>query len=437
MPIVHAVVECAVRESFRVRQVMGMFDLPERAGEQCEFAAEIPSMDEPWNIGVIVGPSGSGKTTIARQAFGDRVGREWNWPRDRSLLDGFPRWMTTREITKLLGSVGFSSPPAWLRPFRVLSNGEQFRVNVARTLAEVGSNRPDGDSPSPEGEGRYSALMRSRRRSTPYLAEGGRYSATAEPDAQHISVVDEFTSVVDRTVAKIGSAAIARAVRESGRRLVAVTCHYDVLEWLEPDWVVDMGDSPFPSRRFLRRPRIELEVIRCDASAWRIFERHHYLTGRLHGGAHCFVGLVENRPAVFVAALYFPHPLRPGWREHRCVCLPDFQGVGIGNAMSEFVASLFAATGKPYRSVTGHPGMIHHRAGSDKWRMTRGPSRTNRVEEEGREFGRLNGTSSRSRMTASFEYVGCVRVEEARMFGVVRGSGEMDRKECGAGLGCN
>jgi hypothetical protein len=188
-------------------------------------------------------------------------------------------------------------------------------------------------------------------------------------------------------------------------------------------------------RRFLRRPRIELEIIRCDASAWDVFKRHHYLTGDLHRGAQCFVGLVENQPAAFTAVLAFPHPVRPGWREHRCVCLPDFQGVGIGNALSEFVASLYAATGKPYRSVTGHPGMIHHRAGSEKWRMTRGPGRTNRVE--GKDFGRLNGTSSRSRMTASFEYVGCVRFEEARKFGVIRGLGEMDRKEYGAGLGCN
>ena len=49
-------------------------------------------------------------------------------------------------------------------------------------------------------------------------------------------------------------------------------------------------------------------------------------------------------PAAFTAVLAFPHARRPGWREHRTVCLPDFQGVGIGNAMSELVASLFVAT---------------------------------------------------------------------------------------------
>ena len=47
---------------------------------------------------------------------------------------------------------------------------------------------------------------------------------------------DEFTSVVDRTVAKIGSAAVAKSIRKGriGKKFVAVTCHYDVLDWLEP-----------------------------------------------------------------------------------------------------------------------------------------------------------------------------------------------------------
>lgn len=47
----------------------------------------------------------------------------------------------------------------------------------------------------------------------------------------------------------------------------------------------------------------------------------------------------ENRPAAFAGVLPFPHPIRPGWREHRLVCLRDFQGVGIGIALSESIAS--------------------------------------------------------------------------------------------------
>jgi hypothetical protein len=114
------------------------------------------------------------------------------------------------------------------------------------------------------------------------------------------------------------------------------------------------------------------------------------------------------------AVLYGPHADRPGWREHRTVCLPDYQGVGIGNAMSEFVASLFAATGLPYRSVTGHPSMIGHRARSPLWRMTRKPG----LMKNRQRLPSLRRSAALHRLTASFEYVGPPRIEEARRFGI-------------------
>jgi energy-coupling factor transporter ATP-binding protein EcfA2 len=364
VPIVHAVSQCAVVPSFRVRQVRGMFDLPGDAGERTEFTVELPSNEEAWSIGLIVGPSGSGKTTAARQAFGEHVAGDWDWPKDRSILDAFPEWMGIAEITGLLSSVGFSSPPAWVRPFAALSNGEQFRVNLARAMAEM-----------PE-----------------------------------LAVVDEFTSVVDRTVARIGSAALAKAVRRRGAKFVAVTCHYDVIEWLEPDWILDMADGSL-ARRGLRRPEIRMDMARCQTSAWKFFARHHYLNSELHPSAQCFVGTVEDKPATFVAALPFPHPINPGWREHRCVCFPDFQGLGIGSAASEFVASLFVAGGKPYTSVTSHPAMIRHRARSPLWRMTRAPSHAPPCRK-------MRSSQSSRRVTASFRYIGPARAELAEGFGL-------------------
>jgi energy-coupling factor transporter ATP-binding protein EcfA2 len=376
MQIVHAVVECPVQESFRARQVAGMFDLPVDSGMRSSFCVKVPTLDEPWSIGAIVGPSGSGKTTVAKRAFGAWMPEQWDWPENQSILEGFPGEMEIRQITQLLGSVGFSSPPAWMRPFHLLSNGEQFRVTLARTLAEL-----------PE-----------------------------------LAVVDEFTSVVDRTVAKIGSAAVSQAVRRSGRRFVAVSCHYDILPWLEPDWVVDIGNAGLNEepRGWLRRPDIRLEIVRCDTSAWRIFSRHHYLSGRLHSSAICFVALIEDQPAAFVAALPFPHATHPGWREHRCVCLPDYQGVGIGNALSEFVASLFVATGRPYTSVTSHPAMMHHRSRSPLWRVRRGPSRVVRNKNRGGVVTGMDKSISSRRMTASFKFVGVPSFEAAQAFGLLR-----------------
>lgn len=52
-------------------------------------------------------------------------------------------------------------------------------------------------------------------------------------------VFDEFTSVVDRQVAQTACLAVAKAVRKSEKRFVAVSCHYDILDWLEPDWIFD------------------------------------------------------------------------------------------------------------------------------------------------------------------------------------------------------
>ena len=63
---------------------------------------------------------------------------------------------------------------------------------------------------------------------------------------QQLVVFDEFTSVVDRTVAQVGSYAISRAVRhQPEKQFIAVTCHFDVLDWLEPDWIYNTDTGEF------------------------------------------------------------------------------------------------------------------------------------------------------------------------------------------------
>ncbi len=360
--------ETTVERTPRVLKLEGLFDVPpsERSGQRWEVDFDLP---DEWNVGLIVGPSGAGKSTIAREVFGDRLVCAWDWPEDQSILDGFPAGMGIKEITELLGSVGFSSPPSWVRPYRVLSNGEQFRANLARTLAEM-------------------------------------------PD---LAVVDEFTSVVDRTVAQIGAAAVAKTVRRRKQRFVAVTCHYDVTDWLDPDWIFQPHTGRLERRLLRRRPTLDLEIARVHRSAWRLFHAHHYLSSDLHPAATCFVAFVAGRPAAFCAVLSFPHPRRPGWREHRTVCLPDFQGVGIGSALAEYVAGLYTATGKPYRSTTSHPGYIRHRARSPCWLMIRNPSLIPRSSRRS-----LLKASSINRLTASFRYVGPSFPEDAQRLGILK-----------------
>lgn len=370
MPRIECVRSVAVQRTGRVRQLEGLFDVPPTTVSKQQWSIDLPIEERDWSIGLILGPSGSGKTTIARELWPDKF-REFEWAHDKSVVDCFPPSMGIKEITSLLSSVGFSSPPSWLRPFRCLSNGEQFRVTIARELAE----------------------------------------------ATDICVVDEFTSVVDRTVAKIGSAAIAKAVRRSGRRFVAVSCHYDIIEWLCPDWTCDPSTGEFQWRLERRRPEVEIAIQRVHRSAWRLFGHHHYLSGKLHTSSACFAGFVEGRPAAFTAVGCRPSPAGGFWQEHRTVCLPCFQGIGIGNAVSDYVASLYAATGKSYCSTTGNPAMIGSRAASPHWEMTRKPSVGGVPQDE--KIG-LSKTLAAFRMTASFRWCGPVRHESARAFGVIR-----------------
>jgi len=154
------------------------------------FKGSLPIEEDDWQVGVIVGRSGSGKTSIAKQLFPEAYIRGFEYAH-KCVLDDFPEGLETGEVTRALSSVGFASPPDWLKSYDCLSQGEKMRVDIARALCL---------------------------------------------DKQLI-VFDEFTSVVDREIAKVSAYAISKAVRRSKKKFIAVTCHYDVVDWLEPDWV--------------------------------------------------------------------------------------------------------------------------------------------------------------------------------------------------------
>ena len=166
--------QCDIVQTPRVLQIAGMFDVPVQEKSRVDLRGELPLEERPWNVGLIVGPSGSGKTTVARELFGAAMVNGFEWPEDRSLLDGFPDGCGIKDVTAYLTAVGFGTVPNWLRPFRVLSNGEQFRATVARALSETND----------------------------------------------LVVIDEFTSVVDRQVAQVASHSVQKTIRRAGRQLV-------------------------------------------------------------------------------------------------------------------------------------------------------------------------------------------------------------------------
>ncbi len=326
MPSFTADLHCPIHDSFRVQQLAGMFDVPLATRAEQHFRVDVPDdfAKKDWRIGLIVGPSGSGKTTIARAMFGARLYRPPTWPSDKAVIDGLGQ-RPIKQITGLFTSVGFSSPPSWVKPYQVLSGGERFRCDLARALAIVNDS-------------------------------GGAIA------------FDEFTSVVDRTVARATSAAIAKAMHggQINGRFVAATCHYDVAEWLQPDWVIDMATAIF-QWRCLQRPPIELAIVRCRRRAWSLFARHHYLSGALSAVARCFLALWNDLPVAFCASVsLFGRKNRR--RISRIVVLPDYQGLGIGMKFTETVAELHVAEGFRVNITASHPAVVGHCRRSPHWK---------------------------------------------------------------------
>jgi energy-coupling factor transporter ATP-binding protein EcfA2 len=357
VPNARIVVNTPVQRTPRVLQAEGLFDLPPTLQAELAWDVNLPLHEKEWHIGLIVGPSGCGKSTVARALFAEQIAALEHfppWPADQSVLDAFPEDMPIKTVVGLLSSVGFSSPPAWLRPYRVLSTGEQFRATLARLLAYA-------------------------------------------PD---IAVMDEYTSVVDRTVARIGSAALAKTVRSLERQFVAVTCHEDVEDWLQPDWTYRPATNTFAWRCLQRRPAIALEVYRCRLEAWQLFRPHHYLSTAINPAARAFLAVWDGKPVAFSAWINALVKYG-GKREHRTVTLPDYQGVGIGHALSNYCAALWAGLGWRALSTTTHPAFIAARTTSPHWRLIRAPNLAGKASRPHRDL-----RHARTRLTAGFVYVG-------------------------------
>jgi GNAT superfamily N-acetyltransferase len=388
MPTIEATVACAIQDSFRVQQVAGMFGLTVGEHAKERFEVDVPGEDENWQIGLIVGPSGSGKSTVACRAFGDRLYAGASWPGRRAVVDSFEP-LSIRQVVELFTAVGFSSPPSWLKPYEALSNGERFRCDLARALS-VGFRDNCGLRIADCGLKTSQFAIRNPKSAIPLV------------------VFDEFTSVVDRTVAKVCSAAIAKGIRRGSIpcRFVGVTCHYDVADWLDPDWVVDMSTCRL-FRRSLhcieplwRRPAIELEIHRCEMAAWRLFGRHHYLSGELPRAARCYLATWNGTPVSFCATVAMVAK-RNHRRFARIVTLPDFQGIGIGMRVVAAVAELHRAEGHRINVTSSHPALVRHCARSTLWRLV-----GVRKWDGGRRSAKFPKYRATGRTVISFEYVG-------------------------------
>lgn len=366
MPTVDVVVSNEAALSIRARQVCGMFDCPPQAKQERRWKADLPLDEREWSIGLIVGPSGCGKTTCARSLWPNEFGQGLTWTH-ASIVDDFGSKHTIEEIANALNSVGFSTIPAWLRPFSVLSNGEQFRAEMARRIIEDES----------------------------------------------LIVVDEFTSVVDRQVAKVACHSVQKYVRKKHKQFVAVTCHADVIDWLQPDWIFEPATQQFTWRCLRQRPEISVEVGRLPYSAWSIFAPYHYLTGELNRAAKCFGLWANGRLASFAAVLHKPHPVAKNIKAvSRVVTLPDWQGLGLAFVLLETIGSAYKSVGFRFCNYPSHPQFVRaHRA--TMWKCNKKPGKA--TSPYSPKTSTRNKGTAKQRPCAVFEYVGPVmEQDEAR-----------------------
>lgn len=280
----------------------------------------IPVFPTDFKIGLIVGSSGSGKTTILNTVYGGGNNNEIEWDNSKAIVSNFNSY---DEAVDRLGAVGLNSIPTWMKPYKALSNGEKFRADLARKI-------------------------------------------------QNDAVIDEFTSVVNREVAKSCCISIHKYINNNDfHNIVFASCHDDIIPYLQPDWIYNTDSCQFYNGRYLCRPEIVINIYRCGYNAWELFKKYHYLSGDINKASRCYIGIYNNRPVAFCAVLSFPSgTLKHAYREHRVVVLPDYQGMGIGNKFSEIIADMYHKSGCRYFCKTANPRMGNHRDNSPLWRPT-------------------------------------------------------------------
>lgn len=296
MQTCHVTLSSPVATGYRCQRAADSLDIDAAKKAVHELRVEV-DLETPWALGMIVGASGSGKTTAARVLFPavdfERQILEPSTP----VIEQFPAAWTYDQCAQALMAIGLSQVPCWIRPAHTLSNGQRARAEAALQLAR------DGDGPV---------------------------------------VIDEWTSVVDRTVGKAMSHCAQKHARRSGRPLVLLSCHYDVIDWINPDWLIDCNTQTFHDRRSLWRSHQRAERLRFDVrevprSTWRAFSRYHYLSDQLPGGSIFTYGLFHGADQIGFQCLANYTPTRPGqipiYHSNRTVIHPDYVGLGLGMSL--------------------------------------------------------------------------------------------------------
>ena len=159
-------------------------------GESKFYPYSAPSNlhDLDFNILVITGASGKGKSTFLKEFKGYNTNAK-SYDSTKAIVSNFS---TPTEASEKLSAVGLNSMPVWCRPRNVLSVGEGFRADLALNIDDY-------------------------------------------------TIFDEFTSTIDRNVAKSTCNSIQKYIRNKNiTNVVFCSCHKDYIPFLKPDYVIDL-----------------------------------------------------------------------------------------------------------------------------------------------------------------------------------------------------
>lgn len=357
-------------KSFRAVRAANSVDLniEKKSYHHLKVSADI---EGDYNIALIVGASGSGKTTLAKQIYGEDCFKTYV-DNTKCIIDQLTENLSYEECAEVLQGIGLTSIPCWLKPVGVLSNGQKARAEAALAMY-MGSN---------------------------------------------IILLDEWTSVVDRSVAKVMSHCVQKFARKNKKKVVLVSCHYDVIDWINPDWIIDCNAQQFIDRRLLhqddrvRTERLNFTLCEVAGKTWQMFSKYHYLSEKLPAGKNYFYGLFHNDSQIGFVCFANYIPTRKGsnpiYHSNRVVIHPDYAGLGLGLKMvNKSAAHLKGRYGYDIRATFSSIPMYYSRLKDSKnWRLTKIDRRIGEYKNVGDGVGMRESGFRQNVKLFTFEYIG-------------------------------
>tara|TARA_R100000781_G_C4081542_1_gene127921 strand:- start:810 stop:1919 length:1110 start_codon:yes stop_codon:yes gene_type:complete len=289
---INVTLKSEVNKEFRCQVAANSLDIDVEKKSIHNLKIDNIDIPEKWNVGLVYGNSGSGKTTMIKHLFGENI-FDVELNEEEPIINQLPKDLSYEECAKLLNGIGLNSVPCWIRPLKTLSNGQKARAEAVYLMTK----------------------------------------------SDKIVFIDEWTSVVDRTVAKAMSLCLKKYAKRTNKKVVVCSCHFDIIEWLIPDWLIDCNKQQFilplsETFFFKERAKLKFDVREIDRTSWKYFSKYHYLNENLPAGKIYLYGLFHNNNQIGFQcfANYVPHRKNTTiiYHSNRTVVHPDYNGLGLG-----------------------------------------------------------------------------------------------------------